>query len=571
MDLQQELNDLIAKGEAPSWMTLPSYITISKGYRLKGETPKMMYTRVANAAASRLEGINDAQIYFDLMWKNWLCPASPVLANMGTDKGLPISCYGIDIGDSVEEISSGIFEMSALSKNGGGVGVNFNRVRPRGSVIKNGQNGQSDGIVGFMKMYDSTILAISQGSTRRGAASINLNIEHGDWYEFIRMRRPEGDINRQCGNLHHCTMIDDSFMHKVLSKDREARLKWAELMKTRFETGESYLMFMDNVNKANPEAYKKNGLKVDMTNICSEIVLHTDADHSFICCLSSLNLARYDEYQDQIAYLVEHSINFLNGVLNEFIDKARYINGMQKVVASAEKGRAIGLGVLGWHTYLQNHSMPFSSFNTMQLNNKIFREMKDSALEATKKLATIYGEPEWCKDTGVYNSHLLAVAPTRSNSIIAGDVSPSIEPIISNAYNDKTAKGIFMRKNPTLIRVLEKYQKNDEKTWKAIVSDNGSVQDIPFLTDEEKTVFLTAYEISQLSIVQQAAQRQKYICQAQSVNLFFSKEVDPKYFNKVHIEAWELGLKTLYYCRSQSGIKADISNRDGADCSSCEG
>lgn len=574
MSLEKELADLKAKGEAPEWYTLASYTTISKGYRLKGETPKQMYFRVAQGSAISLGKPELADLFFEMMWNNWLCPASPVLSNTGTDRGLPISCYGIDVGDSIKRITEGISELAMLSKNAGGVGVNFQRIRPRGSLIKGGANGQSEGFIPFAKMYDSTILGISQGSTRRGAASINANIEHGDWHEFIRMRRPEGDINRQCGNLHHCTVINDEFMHRVEAGDYEARKKWTELMRSRMETGESYIMYKDNVNRANPEAYKNNGLEVDMTNICSEITLYTDDEHSFICCLSSLNLARWDEFKDyrskegwSLPYI---SILFLNGILNEFIEKAKYIWGLEKVVRSAEKGRAIGLGVLGWHTLLQSKQMAFSSFPTMMLNNEIFSFIKEESVLASKALAKELGEPEWCKDTGMYNTHLLAVAPTRSNSIISGDVSAGIEPIIANAYVDKTAKGTFIRHNPYLKKVLDKYGRDDLKTWKDIARKHGSVQHLNFLTDDEKRVFLTAYEIDQLDILKQASQRQKHICQAQSLNLFFPVDVPASYFNKIHIEAWKLGIKTLYYCRSKAGIQADIASRDD-ECASCEG
>jgi ribonucleoside-diphosphate reductase alpha chain len=387
------------------------------------------------------------------------------------------------------------------------------------------------------------------------------------------MRRPEGDINRQCGNLHHCTVISDEFMQKVIDGDYEARAKWSELMKARMETGEPYIMYKDNVNKANPEGYKKNGLEVDMTNICSEITLYTDDDHSFICCLASSNLARFPEWENAKIMglsLIEIMTMFLNAVLDEFIDKASKKDGLEKVVRHAIKGRAIGIGVLGWHTLLQSQDLPFESFQSMTLNNRIFKLINEEATSMTKELARTFGEPEWCKGTGVYNSHLIAVAPTRSNSIISGDVSAGIEPIIANAYVDKTAKGTFIRKNPFLINLLDKYNKNTDKIWKDIARQNGSVQHLDFLTDEEKRVFLTAYEINQMALIQQAAQRQKYICQSQSLNLFFPVDVKPSYFNKVHIQAWQMGLKTLYYCRSKAGIQADMANRED-ECLSCEG
>lgn len=582
MDYEQELKDLKAKKEAPEWFTTAGYITISKGYRLKGETPKGMYERVAASAAASLYknktemlGFSQDQmteIFFQAMWKNWLCPASPVLSNLGTDRGLPISCYGNDVGDSVQRIMECAAELAMLSKNSGGVGMNWSRIRPRGTPIKGGANGTSEGIIPFAKIYDSTIIGISQGSTRRGAASGNLNIEHGDWHEFVRMRRPEGDINRQCGNLHHCTVINDEFMQKVVDGDYDARAKWAELMKARMETGEPYIMFKDNVNKTNPAGYKKLGLEIDMTNICSEITLFTDDEHSFICCLASLNLVNYDEWKTekiQNLSLPQIATIFLNGVLNEFIIKATPIFGLDKVVRHATKGRAIGIGVLGWHTLLQAKNMPFESFSTMMLNGEIFNFIHKEAVQASANLAQVFGEPEWCKGSGMYNSHLIAIAPTRSNSIISGDVSPGIEPIIANAYVDKTAKGTFIRKNPYLMILLEKYGKNDDKIWKDIARKNGSVQHLDFLSDNEKNVFKTAYEINQMALITQASQRQQFVCQSQSLNLFFPVEVKPSYFNKVHIEAWKMGIKTLYYCRSKSGIQADVANRDEG-CLSCE-
>jgi ribonucleoside-diphosphate reductase alpha chain len=583
MSLEKELKELKENRFAPEWMTIAGYTTISKGYRLKGETPKDMYWRVANSAANylfrnikkifNLDKEEMAKVFFEAMWRNWMCPASPVLANLGLDRGLPISCYGNDTGDSIQRIMECASELALLTKGGGGVGMNLQRVRPRGSLIKNGENGTSEGIVPFMKIYDSTVIGISQGSTRRGAASINLNIDHGDWHEFARMRRPEGDINRQCGNLHHCTVINDIFMEKVLDGDYDARAKWAELMKARMETGEPYIMYKDNVNKTNPEAYKKRGLEVDMTNICSEITLFTDDDHSFICCLASANLARYDEWKNNSIKgltLPQIMTVFLNGVLDEFIDKGSKIQGLEKVVKHARRGRAIGIGVLGWHTLLQSKNMAFEGFQTMMLNSEIFKFIHEQAVGASRYLSKIFGEPLWCFNTGMYNSHLIAVAPTRSNSIISGDVSPGIEPMIANAYVDKTAKGTFTRKNPFFMVILEKYGRNTDKVWKDIARQHGSVQHLDFLTDEEKKVFLTAYEINQMAIVQQAAQRQKFICQSQSLNLFFPVDVKPSYFNKVHIEAWKLGVKTLYYCRSKAGIQADVASRND-ECLSCEG
>ena len=573
--IQVELQNLKDSNEAPEWLTLEGYTTLKGGYLLEDETPKGMYRRVARAAAKSGKFSDDFKDdFFEVIYKGYLGPASPILMNLGTHRGLPISCFGLELEDEMEDIMGrGLGELSMMSKNSGGVGVGFDKLRPAGSPIQGGKNGTSDGVIPFTKVYDSATLASKQGRVRRGNTSANINIEHKDWWDFIKMRRPEGDVNRQALNIHHCSMINDEFMHKVKNGDQEARLKWAELLKTRLETGESYIMFNDTVNNANPPAYKNNGLKVNMTNICSEITLHTDRDHSFICCLSSLNLYTYDTWKSykstrtgftvpQIATL------FLNGVLDEFINKAANIPYMEKTVASAKKGRAIGIGVMGWHSFLQSKMVAFESFSAMKLNNEIHKFIKEEAVKATEALALERGEPEWCKGTGVYNSHLMALAPTRSNSIICGDIGPSIEAFVSNAYNDITAKGTFQRRNKHLKVLLEQKGQDNDEVWKSIIKNSGSVIHLDFLTDDEKNVFKTAYEINQMVIVQQAAQRQKYICQAQSLNLFFPFDVDPLYFNKVHIAAWELGVKTLYYCRSTSGIK---TSNDLEDCASCEG
>jgi ribonucleoside-diphosphate reductase alpha chain len=562
-----KLDDLKTSGEAPQWYTEESFTTVDNGYLLVNETPRSMYRRVARSASVALNEPHLEQEFFEAMWNNWLCPASPVLSNMGTNRGLPISCYGIDAPDSVDGIYRSVHEMAMLTKHGGGVGVSLNRIRGRGEQIRGGANGQSEGIIPWGKVFDSAIIATSQGNVRRGAASMNLSIEHRDFEEFLNMRRPKGDVNRQCLNLHHCAVVTDSFMTSIENGNVENRKKWVELLKTRIETGEPYIMFIDTVNNANPEAYKKNDLEVTMTNICSEITLHTDEDHSFICCLSSLNAAKWDEWKD--TSLVKLTTRFLNGVLNEFINKAKYLPGFKRVIASATKGRAIGIGVLGWHTLLQEKLLPFDSFQTMMLNAQIFKKIHEDSISASKELASLYGEPEWCEGTGMYNTHLVAIAPTRSNSIISGDVSAGIEPIIANAYTDKTAKGVFIRKSKPLSTVLSKYGKDTDEVWKEILVNNGSVQNLKFLSAEEKDVFKTAYEINQKVLIRQAGQRQPFVDQAQSLNLFFPADADPKWFHEVHMEAWKAGVKTLYYCRSSSVIKGDIASR-GDDCKSCE-
>ena len=576
----------------PSWGNNEIYIkTISKTYLQSGEKPKDAYWRVATAVAKRLDKPQLATKFFDYMWKGWLCLATPVLANTGTDRGLPISCFGIDVGDSIYEIGSKNLELMLLAKHGGGVGIGINMIRPAGTKITG--NGTSDGVVPFCKIYDSTILATNQGSVRRGAASVNMKIEHKDFEDFLEIREPKGDVNRQSLNLHQCVVISDRFMKKLEEGDSDARRKWGKLLQKRKATGEPYIMYKGNVNKANPEMYKKNGLKVHMTNICSEIVLHTDEQHSFVCCLSSLNLAKYDEWKD--TDLVYTSTIFLDGVLEEFIQRAKNLKGFENSVRSAERGRALGLGVLGWHTYLQQKGLPFEGLQAQFETRKIFSQMKIESERASRDLASEYGEPLWCKESGMRNTHLRAVAPTVSNSKLSGNVSSGIEPWAANVFTEQTSKGTFIRKNPELKKVLKKIGVDTKETWDKILADGGSVQDLDFLdewcfldgklvecnevTEEShkgkcttvKDVFKTFKEINQLDLVRQAGVRQQYIDQAVSLNLAFPAIADPKWINQVHLEAWKQGVKTLYYMRTESVLRGDIAQQAmNPDCVSCE-
>lgn len=570
MDNMETLEDLKAKNEAPAWLEDIGFETLQRGYLLKDETPKQMWQRVSKSVAGYLNKPELEVKFFDLLWKNWLGLASPVAANCGTSRGMPISCFAMSVPDNVSDIMYSMHELAAMSKNGGGVAMHWNPVRARGSVISAG--GYSDGIIPFIKIQDVTTVGISQGSTRRGASAAYLPVEHGDIDEFLRIRRPEGDPNRQCLNIHHGVTITDEFMRKVESGGKKGRALWKEILRTRFETGEPYIFFTDTVDRTRPEAYKKNNLRVDGSNICTEILLTTDQDHSFVCCLSSLNLARWEEWKDTDAVYL--STWFLDGVLSEFINKAKDLPGFERSVRSAIKGRALGLGVFGWHSLLQSKMLPFDNFDTYQLNAEIFRSIDTESLRATKDLAKEFGEPEWCKGLGIRNTHRVAVAPTVSNSTISGGLSPSIEPWAANTFTQKTAKGTFLRKNSHLEKLLEKKGKNTLEIWSSILKNEGSVSHLDFLTKEEKEVFHTAREINQFVIVKLAAQRYKWIDQAQSLNLFFPVNVSPKYFHEVHMEAWKSGIKTLYYVRTSSGLKGDAGSREYkreiAECSACE-
>ena len=576
----------------PSWANTEIYVkTISNGYLLPGEKPKDAYWRVATRVAMRLEKPQLATKFFDYIWKGWLNLATPVLSNTGTDRGLPISCFGIDVADSIYDIGSKNLELMLLAKHGGGVGIGINQIRPAGAIIAG--NGTSDGVVPFAKIYDSTILATNQGSVRRGAASVNLNIDHQDFEEWLEIREPKGDVNRQSLNLHQCAVVGDKFMRKLEQGEPDARRKWGKLLQKRKATGEPYIMYKGNINKANPEMYKKNGLKVHMTNICSEITLHTDENHSFVCCLSSVNLSKYNEWRD--TDLVYTATWFLDGVLSEFIQKAKNMRGFENSVASAEKGRALGLGVLGWHTYLQQNGIPFEGMEAQFETRKIFSQLKIESDRASRDLASEYGEPLWCRESGFRNTHLRAVAPTVSNSKLAGNVSAGIEPWAANVFTEQTAKGTFIRKNNELVKVLRKAGINNKDTWDKIMEDGGSVQGIKELDkwcylagkmvlckevtngDRDKVypvkdVFRTFKEINQMDLVKQAGVRQQYIDQGVSLNLAFPSIASPKWINQVTMEAWKQGIKTLYYMRTESVLRGDIATRAvDPDCVACDG
>ena len=551
----------------PEYMDEVALSTISKGYLLPGETPKKAYRRVAHAVAMRLNRPDLENKFFKYIWNGWIGLASPVLSNTGTDRGLPISCFGIDTPDSIRGIGLTNAELMRLTSYGGGVGISLSRIRGRGEHITG--NGKSEGVVPWAKIYDSTIIATNQGSVRRGAASVNLDINHPDIKEFLQIRRPKGDPNRQCLNLHQCVVVDDAFMKRLNDRDSEAMSLWLEILKSRVETGEPYVMFKDNINKDNPLAYRMNNLDVSMTNICTEITLHTDEEHSFICCLSSLNLSKYDEWKN--TDVVETAIYFLDGVMEEFIVKTNGKDSMVRSHRHAKKGRALGLGVMGWHTFLQQKDLPFNSIASTAWTHTIFSDIKNKAEAASRQLAVEYGEPLWCKGTGMRNTHLLAIAPTVSNSRI-NSCSAGIEPQPANVYVFNGAKGTFIVKNPELETLLKSKGKNQSKYWDQILADNGSVQNLPsdVLTEDEKEVFLTFPEINQLALVQQAAIRQKYIDQTQSLNLSFDPTDSPKWINQVHMEAHKLGIKTLYYLRTDSVIKGDLGSRT-VDCVSCDG
>ena len=558
----------------PEWGNNALYLTTIKGgYLIDGETPKDGYVRVSSRAAELLNKPELQERFFDILWKGWLIPSTPVMANLGTDVALPISCFSSHVGDSMYEIYRKNLEMAMLSKYGGGTAYDFSAIRAMGTKIKDGRGGSSDGIIPFVKSYDSTILASKQGKTRRGAVAIYLNAEHGEFKEFLEVREPKGDVNRQSHNIHQGAIFTDEFMNKVVDKNGKEREIWLETLKKRVKTGEPYTMFIDNANNSVPDWWHKNDLKIRHSNLCSEIFLPTDENHTLVCCLSSLNLVKFEEWKNtDTVYL---SVMFLDAVMEDFLQKGNSdaYKGIEDAVRFATKSRALGLGALGWHSFLQSKLIPFVSIEANAWTNIIFKYIKDESERATIDLAKEYGEPEWCKGTGRRNLTLLAIAPNRSSSKLAGGYSQGVEPIAANLYMDDDAKGLHIRRNPFLEQLLESKGKNLPQVWDAISEDKGSVDNVRCMTAEEKAVFKTFKEINQLELVRQAGIRQKYIDQGQSLNLAFFSDAPAKFINQVHIEAWKLGLKSLYYLRSESVLRADTKKQRDlySECIMCEG
>jgi ribonucleoside-diphosphate reductase alpha chain len=492
--------------------------------------------------------------------RGWMSFSSPIWANMGTERGLPISCFNVHVPDNIEGITHKLGEVIMQTKIGGGTSAYFGDLRGRGSAVTD--NGKSSGPVSFMRLFDTAMDTISQGGVRRGAFAAYLDIDHPDIEEFLKIK----SIGHPIQNLFFGVCIPDYWMQDMIDGDMAKREIWAKVLESRQQKGLPYIFFTDNVNKDKPQVYKDHNYTIHASNLCSEIMLPSNFDESFICCLSSMNLELYDEWKDTDA--VRLAIFFLDAVLQEFIKKTEgnhYLAGANRF---AKRHRALGLGVLGWHSYLQKNMIPFEGLRAKQLTTKIFSDLRDKADKATADLARIYGEPEVLKGYGRRNTTTLAIAPTTSSSAILGQSSPGIEPFSSNYYKAGLAKGNFMRQNKYLKQLLEYKGIDTEDIWRSIMLNHGSVQHLKELSKEEKDVFKTFKEISQLEIIQQAAVRQKYIDQAQSLNLNIPPILPVKEVNKLMIEAWQLGIKSLYYQRSQSVSKEMATSL--VSCVSCE-
>jgi ribonucleoside-diphosphate reductase alpha chain len=530
------------------------------------EDPQSFFARVATGVARGDKEL--AQNLYDLMSKNWFMPATPVLVNSATSRGAPISCFLNTVGDSISDIFKTYEENAFLAKGGGGIGTDWSRVRGHNSKLSTG--GTSSGTIPFLKVMDSATLAVSQGNTRRGAAAVYMRIDHPDIEEFVDIRRPTGgDENRRCLNIHHGVSVTDEFMRAVKAKTKfdlrcphtaevtktiDAFDLWKKLLKNRVETGEPYLLFLDTVNRAVPEHHKEKGLFVNQSNLCSEITLPTNRDRTAVCCLGSLNLERYDEWEEHRTSVIYTAVKALDNVLDNFIQKVDS-RDYKRAVSSALQERSIGLGVMGYHGMFMKRGIPFESIQARALNKIVFKNINEAAIKASEQLAIERGP---CPDGGNRrNSYVMAIAPTANISVICGGASPCIEPVAGNAYLQKTLSGSFLVKNVFLEKLLKSKNQNNNDIWRTIIDHKGSVQHLEFLSDEEKSVFKTAYELNMMEVVQQAGDRQQYICQAQSLNVFLRSPISGKYLSELHIKAHEVGVKSMYYLRSESVIEAD--------------
>ena len=549
--------------------------TLSDRYLGQNESFQDLFARVASTYAD--DNLH-AQRLYNYISNLWFMPATPVLSNGGTERGLPISCFLNEAGDSLEGILGLWSENVWLAARGGGIGSYWGNLRSIGEKI--GKVGKTSGIIPFIKVMDSLTLAISQGSLRRGSAACYLPIDHPEIEEFIEMRRPTGgDVNRRSLNLHHGVLVSDDFMRAVETDSQwalrspkdgsvqstiPARNLWIRLLTARVETGEPYIIFIDTVNRQIPQHHKLAGLKVKTSKLCSEITLPTGIDsngqeRTAVCCLSSLNIETYDEWKDDNQF-IEDVMRFLDNVMSDFINKAP--ESFQNAKYSAMRERSVGLGVMGLHSFFQQKNIPFGSVMSKVWNQKIFKHIQEKADEASIKLAEERGSCPDAEEFGIKErfSNKTAIAPTASISIICGGASPGIEPIAANSYTHKTLSGSYNVRNKYLEKVLKKHEKNDDATWGSITTNQGSVSHLDFLTDQEKDVFKTAFEIDQRWIVELGADRTPNISQAQSINIFVPADIHKKDLHQIHFESWKKGLKSLYYCRSKSIQRAENVN-----------
>jgi len=542
------------------WLNSDSRKFLERGYLLKDETAEQRIRDIAEKAEDYLKIKGFADKFEKYMHLGFYSLASPIWSNFGRKRGLPISCFGSYVDDDMDEILYKISEIGTMSKAGGGTSAYFGAIRSRGTPISSG--GESSGVHHQLVVFEALTDYISQGNVRRGSFAAYLPIDHKDVEEFLKIRSDGDDIQ----NLSIGVCVDDKWLKSMLDGDKEKRRIWGLVIKKRFETGYPYIFFTDNVNKQAPKVYKDKDIKIHQSNLCTEIMLSNSPEESFVCDLSSMNLETWDLWKDTDA--VETLVYFLDAVMTEFINKTEKMKFMAHPRNFAINQRALGIGVLGWHTYLQSKMVSFESMEAKLINTHIWKTIRSEADAATEKMAKEYGEPPLLKGYGRRNVTTLAVAPTTSSSFILGQASPSIEPLNSNYFTKDLAKGKFTYRNPYLTTLLETKKKNTESVWKSILVKGGSVQHLEFLTPEEKAVFKTFGEISQKEVIIQAAARQKYIDQGQSLNLMIPPNTKPKDVNELLIFAWENGIKSLYYQRSAN--PAQELARSILTCASCE-
>lgn len=542
------------------WLNAHSREFLSRGYLSKGQSPEERYYDIAQHAEYMLNIKGFADKFYEYLSKGFYSLSTPIITNYGNSRGLPVSCFGSYINDNMADILTKVGEVGIMSKMGGGTSGYFGDLRARGAPISVG--GESSGPVHFMELFDKVADVVSQGSARRGSFAAYLPVEHPDIEEFLQIRSEGHPIQ----NMSIGVTITDKWMEEMTGGDKDKRKLWGKIIQKRFETGYPYITFIDNCNNAAPQVYKDKNLQIKAQNLCNEICLASDVNNSFVCVLSSLNLLHWDEIIKTDA--IETMIYFLDTVNEEFVRKTENMKYMEAPHNFAKTQRALGLGVLGWHSLLQSKSIAFESMDAKLMNSSIWKTIRERADNATEELAKLFGEPELLKGYGRRNVTTLAVAPTTSSSFILGQVSPSIEPLNSNYFVKKLAKGSFTYKNPYLKKLLKEKDKNDEETWKSILLHGGSVQHLEFLSKEEKAIYKTFGEISQKEIVIQAAQRQKRIDQGQSLNVMVPLEIKPKEVSELYIEGWRMKVKGFYYQRGASPAQA--LSRSIMTCTSCE-
>ena len=559
---QTELESVAQQHTEPFyWLNEDSREFLREGYLLEGVEAEERVRQIAERAEEILGEEGFADRFYEYMSRGFYSLASPIWSNFGLDRGLPISCFGSYMEDSIESILHTQAEVGEMTKQGGGTSGYFGELRPRGSPITD--NGKSNGSYSFTELFDTIINVISQGETRRGQFAGYIDVEHDDLDEWLNIKT-EGDPVQ---DIYYGVIVGDDWFQAMIDGDEEKRETWADIIETRINVGVPYIIFRGNMNEGKPEVYKDKDYQINASNLCTEIALPATPNESFVCCLSSMNALHYDEWKDTDA--VETLTRFLDAVMEEFIQRTEGVRFMERAVRFAKRHRAIGIGVLGWHSYLQRNMIPFDSMEAMEKNEEIFRTIRERSYEASEALADEFGEPEVLEGYGRRNTTTMSVAPTKSSSVILGQVSPSIEPLKSNYFVRDGAKLKSTQKNRFLQAILAERGKDTRDVWDSIANKDGSVQHLECLTDEEKEVFKTFAEIPQMAIINQAAQRQKYIDQAQSLNISIDpSEVSVKEINQLYIEAWKKGVKSLYYQHSVNA--AQKFSRDILECRACE-